>query len=96
MLDKIDDILQFIKEDYYSNKFRFFLEVLAWACSVITSVIFAVTVPDIPVIPLYSIFITGCVATLWTAYSRGSFGLVLNYTFIIAIDAYGFIKILLK
>ena len=96
MLDKIDDILAFIKDDFYSNKIRFFLEVFAWLCSIVTSVIFAVTVPDIPVVPLYSIFIAGCIATLWTAWSRGSFGLVLNYSFIIAIDAYGFIRILTK
>ena len=88
--------MEYIKNDYASNRFRFFLEVFAWACSVITSIVFACTVPDIPVVPLYTVFIAGCLATLWSAWTRGSFGLVLNYSFIVAIDLFGLARILVK
>ena len=88
--------VEYIKHDYASNRFRFLLEVFSWACSVITSIIFACTVPTIPVVPLYSVFIAGCLATLWCAWTRGSFGLVLNYSFIVAIDLFGLARILVK
>ena len=44
---------EYIKADWKSNRVRFCAEVFAWACSVISAVIFAVTVPNIPVVPLY-------------------------------------------
>jgi len=88
----LKDIQNYIIEDYRSDKFRFFLEFFSWACSIITSIMFALTVPNIPVILLYSIFIAGCCSTLYCAWSRGSFGLVLNYTFLILIDSFGLIR----
>jgi len=71
------------------------MEVLSWACSVTSSVIFAVSAPNIPVVPLYCVFITGCLASLWSCWTRGSFGLVLNYFFIISIDLIGLGKMML-
>jgi hypothetical protein len=94
--EMLSGTVEYIKHDFTSNRFRFLLEVFAWACSVVTSIIFACTVPDIPVVPLYTIFIAGCLATLWCAWSRGSFGLVLNYSFIVFIDLIGLGRILLK
>ena len=49
----------YIKRDYKENRIRFFAELFSWACSVISAVIFAATVPTVPVIPLYTIFISG-------------------------------------
>ena len=85
----------YIKKDYHENRIRFFAELFSWACSVISAVIFAVTVPNIPVILLYSIFISGCCAAAWTCYTRGSFGLLANYVFLITIDIIGLAKMMI-
>jgi len=85
----LNNVKEYIKADYQSNRFRFFLEAFSWTCSIITSIIFALTVPNIPVVSLYSIFIAGCLSTLYCLWSRGSFGLVLNYAFLVTIDAFG-------
>jgi len=86
---KLKEVKTYIVNDYNSSKLRFSLEVFAWACSIITSVMFAMTVPNIPVVPLYFIFITGCTSACYCAWTRGSFGLVLNYVFLIVIDMFG-------
>jgi len=67
--------IDYIKNDYQSNRVRFFIEVLAWFCSVVSSIIFAATVPNVPVVPLYCVFLTGCFASIWSCYTRQSFGL---------------------
>jgi hypothetical protein len=91
----VEDIKNYIVNDYKSSKFRFALEVFAWACSIATSITFAITIPNIPIVPLYFVFIAGCGATLYCAWTRGSFGLVLNYFFLIIIDAFGLSRYLL-
>lgn len=93
--DVLKSISHYIAQDYRSNKIRFFLEIFSWTCSLISSIIFAATVPDIPVIPLYSIFIAGCCSTFYCAWTRGSFGLMVNYALLISIDAYGLGRYLL-
>ena len=69
------------------------MECTSWLCSIVSSIMFAITVPNIPVIPLYMVFLTGCSAAVWTCWTRGSFGMMMNYLFIIAIDIAGLIKI---
>jgi len=93
--EKLKEIKNYIVADYTSSKIRFVLEVFAWSCSIVTSIAFAVTIPNIPIVPLYSVFITGCAATLYCSWTRGSFGLVLNYSFLIIIDVFGLGRYLL-
>jgi hypothetical protein len=87
---------QYIKNDWRSNRIRFCAEVFAWACSVVSAVIFAATVPDIPVVPLYTIFISGCCASAWSCWTRRSFGLMANSVFLVAIDGIGLIRYFLQ
>jgi hypothetical protein len=89
------NIWQYIKQDWHSNRVRFLAEVFAWACSVTSAVIFAATVPNIPVIPLYTIFISGCCASGWACWTRRSFGLMANSVFLVTIDSIGLIRMLL-
>lgn len=91
-----NNIANYIRQDYRSNKVRFFLEIFSWACSLISALMFAATVPNIPVVPLYSIFIAGCCSTFYCAWTRGSFGLMVNYALLISIDAFGLIRYLLS
>ena len=95
-LNTATDVWGYIKRDYTEHRVRFFAELFSWACSVISAVIFAVTVPTIPVIPLYTIFISGCCAAAWTCWSRGSFGLLANYVFLIVIDCIGLGRMLIN
>ena len=87
-----ENIWAYVQHDWKSNRVRFCAEVTAWACSVISAIMFAVTVPTIPVVPLYSIFITGCVCSAWACYTRRSFGLLANSVALIIIDGIGLIR----
>jgi len=86
------NVWQYIKTDWKSNRVRFCAEVFAWACSVVSAIIFAATVPNIPVVPLYTIFIAGCVCSAYACYNRRSFGLLANSVFLIIIDGIGLIR----
>ena len=86
---------QFIAKDWSSHPFRFCLEMTAWVISIGCAITYAYTVPNIPFIPLYCAFITGCVISAWCAYTRGSFGLFGNYTLLAIIDMTGLIKLIL-
>ena len=88
----VANIRQYIKTDWQSNRTRFCAEVFAWACSVVSAIIFAATVPHIPVVPLYSIFIAGCVSSAWACYTRRSFGLMANSVFLVIIDGIGLVR----
>jgi hypothetical protein len=87
-----ENIWAYVQHDWQSNRVRFCAEVTAWACSVISAIMFAATVPTIPVVPLYSIFITGCVCSAWACYTRKSFGLLANSVALIIIDGIGLIR----
>jgi len=87
---------EYIKNDWSSNRVRFCAEVFAWACSVVSAVIFAATVPNIPVVPLYSIFIAGCCASGWACWTRRSFGLMANSVFLVTIDSIGLVRYFLQ
>jgi len=87
---------QYIRQDWKSNRVRFCAELFAWTCSVISAVIFAATVPNIPVVPLYSIFIAGCCASAWACWTRRSFGLLANSAFLVTIDSIGLIGYFLQ
>lgn len=91
----IQDVLDYIHHDWHSNRIRFCAEVFAWSCSVVSAIIFAATVPNIPVVPLYSIFIAGCVSSAWACYTRRSFGLMANSVFLVIIDGIGLVRFLL-
>lgn len=90
-----DNIWAYIKNDWASNRVRFCCELFAWFCSVVSAIIFAITVPTIPVVPLYTIFISGCCASAYACWTRRSFGLLANSIFLVVIDGSGLIKMLL-
>lgn len=95
MIELFNNTLSYIKKDYKEWPLRFLVEVFAWACSVGSAIIFASTVPNVPIIPLYFIFISGCCAAAWTCWTRGSVGLLANYTFLIVIDCIGLARMIL-
>ena len=94
MLDIFGPTLQWIKDDWNSNPFRFAIELLAWAISIGCSITMAVTVPNPPLLVLYPIWISGCALYAWAAFTRKSFGMLANYILLTAIDTFGLIRML--
>ena len=94
MLDIFQPTLQWIKDDYSSNKFRFAVELLAWAISIGCSITMALTVPNPPLLVLYPIWILGCAMYAWASYTRKSFGMLANYILLTTIDTIGLIRML--
>jgi hypothetical protein len=97
MIDTLfEPTLRWIKDDWSSNKFRFFVELFAWAISIGCSITMAVTVPDPPLLVLYPIWISGCALYAWASWTRKSFGMLANYILLVSIDSVGLIRMLAK
>ena len=95
MIDKIfKPTLEWIKDDYSSNRFRFMIEVLAWAISIGNSFVMMLTVPNPPLLTLYPIWIFGCCLYAWAAWTRQSFGMLANYILLVSLDTIGLIRML--
>jgi len=96
MIDILNGTVNWIKQDYSSNRIRFCLEVLAWAISIGCSITMALTVPTPPLIILYPIWIIGCAIYAGCALSRGSFGMLANYLLLVTIDTVGLARMILQ
>jgi len=83
-----------IKDDWTSNRFRFVVELLAWAISIGCSITMALTVPNPPLLVLYPVWIAGCAMYAWASYTRKSFGMLANYLLLVTIDFVGLIRML--
>jgi len=95
MIDTIfKPTLDWIRDDYRTNGFRFFVECCAWAISVGCSITMAVTVPNPPLILLYPVWISGCAMYAWASWTRKSFGMLANYLLLVSIDTVGLIRML--
>jgi len=94
MLDIFGPTLQWIKDDYRSNSFRFVVELLAWAVSIGCSITMALTVPNPPLLALYPVWISGCAMYAWASYTRKSFGMLANYILLTTIDTFGLIRMI--
>ena len=95
MTNILTNITTWIRNDYRAYPLRFIVEVTAWALSIGCAVTMALTVPTPPLIILYPIFITQCVMYGWAAYSRRSFGMLANYSLLVAIDTVGLTRMLI-
>ena len=96
MLDIFGPTLQWIKDDYTSNRVRFAVELLAWAVSIGCSLTMAITVPNPPLLVLYPIWISGCAMYAWASYTRKSFGMLANYLLLTTIDMVGLTRMLMQ
>jgi hypothetical protein len=94
MNDLFYGAFDWIKEDWQSSRFRFIVEILAWAISIGCSITMALTVPNPPLLILYPIWIAGCAMYAWASYTRKSFGMLANYILLTTIDTIGLIRML--
>ena len=95
MIELLKPTFDWIKDDYTSNRFRFCVELLAWAISIGCSITMALTVPTPPLLTLYPIWIFGCSLYAWAAYTRKSFGMLANYILLTTIDTVGLLRMVL-
>lgn len=96
MNDLIFNTFNWIKDDWNSNRFRFCVELLAWAISIGNSIAMALTVPNPPLLTLYPIWIFGCSLYAWAAWTRKSFGMLANYLLLVTIDSVGLVRMLVN
>jgi hypothetical protein len=94
MNDLFQTTWRWINEDFESNRFRFIVEVIAWAISIGCSIVMALTVPTPPLLILYPIWIIGCGMYAWAAWTRRSSGMLANYLLLVTIDSVGLIRML--
>jgi hypothetical protein len=94
MNELLKPTFDWIREDWHSNRFRFVVELLAWAVSIGCSITMAVTVPNPPLLALYPVWIAGCAMYAWAAYTRKSFGMLANYILLTTIDTIGLLRML--
>jgi len=88
-------VWNWVREDWNNNSVRFCLEVLCWLDSLACAIIVNTTVPNLPFLVLYPLWVTGTLAYAWCAWSRGSFGMLLTFLMIASMDIYGWSKVLL-
>ena len=94
IIDLFKPTVQWIRDDFKSNRIRFIIELIAWAISIGCSITMAVTVPNPPLLTLYPIWILGCSLYAWAAWTRKSFGMLANYLLLTTIDTVGLIRML--
>jgi hypothetical protein len=94
IIDLFRPTIEWIKDDFKSNRIRFAIELLAWAISIGCSISMAVTVPNPPLLTLYPIWILGCALYAWASYTRKSFGMLANYLLLTTIDTIGLMRML--
>ena len=94
MIDLFKPTFDWIRDDYSSHKFRFAVELLAWAISIGCSITMALTVPNPPLLALYPVWIAGCAMYAWASYTRKSFGMLANYILLTTIDSIGLMRML--
>jgi hypothetical protein len=94
MNDLFQTTWKWIHDDFESNRFRFVVEVIAWAISIGCSIAMALTVPTPPLLILYPIWIVGCGMYAWAAWTRRSSGMLANYLLLVTIDSVGLIRMI--
>jgi hypothetical protein len=96
MYDLLKPTIDWIRDDYDTHPFRFFIELLAWAVSIGCSITMALTVPNPPLLALYPVWIAGCAMYAWAAYTRKSFGMLANYILLTTIDTFGLVRMIIN
>lgn len=92
MISSLQEVSNWIAEDWKSNRFRFIVEVTAWTISIGCALVMAFTVPNPPLHILYPVWVTGHIMYGWAAWTRKSFGMLANYLLLTAIDSVALLR----
>jgi hypothetical protein len=88
------DTAKFIKDDWQANPIRLVLETINWMLNLAVALLFAFTVPNVPLLLCYTLFLIAIGISIYTSISRGSFGLLATSITIFIIDFIAWIKLL--
>ena len=94
IIDLFRPTIEWIKDDFKSNRIRFAVELLAWAISIGCSITMALTVPTPPLLTLYPVWIAGCALYACASWTRKSFGMLANYILLTTIDTIGLMRMI--
>ena len=86
--------VSFIKKDWHSHPVRLMLETVNWALNFVIAMTFTLTVPTVPLLIVYPLFFTALSISIYSAISRGSFGLLITSLTIFIIDLVGYYRLL--
>ena len=86
--------VNFVKTDWNSNPVRFVFETIGMSLGIVIAVLFAMTIPNVPLHIAYPIFMTGLLIGMYSAISRNSMGLFVNNLIMFIVDVYGYLKII--
>jgi len=87
--------IEWIKQDYKSNPFRFCCEVAGMISNVVAALILMWYSPNPPMFWAYIFFLIATTLLIFGAWSRRSFGFTMMYIIYLCIDGIGFLKTLL-
>ena len=85
---------KFIRDDWQSHPIRLILETINWMLNLAVALLFAFTVPNVPLLLCYTLFLIAIAISIYTSISRGSFGLLATSITIFIIDFIAWIKLL--
>ena len=71
------------------------METINWALNFAVAMTFTLTVPDVPLLLVYPMFFTALGISIYSAASRGSFGLLMTSVTIFLIDLVGYYRLLM-
>jgi hypothetical protein len=87
--------IKFIQHDWNSNPFRLTMETINWALNIVIASAVSFTVPDTNWLIVYPLFFTALGISIYSAISRGSFGILITSITILLIDIVGYIRIIM-
>ena len=70
------------------------METINWALNFAVAMTFTLTVPNVPLLVVYPMFFTALSISIYSAISRGSFGILITSVTIFLIDLVGYYKVL--
>lgn len=88
-------VRDYVVSDWQTNPVRCVLEIFAWSLSFGCAVTMMLTVPNVPFLILYPLFMLQCIILAWASKTRGSTGMLANYILLIAIDSIALVKLLI-
>lgn len=87
-------VVKYIMDDWTSHPFRLIMETINWIGTVFCGLFIALTVPHTPFGILYPIWFCLMSISVFSSWSRGSFGVLLASVSMLAIDIFGYVRFL--
>ncbi len=87
--------VKFIKDDWHSHPVRLCLETVNWLLNIVISLSVSLTVPYTNWLIVYPVIFVALSISIFSAISRGSFGLLLTSLTLFSIDLIGFYRIIM-